>query len=153
MSNIQSLFSTLSEDYKFMNFTCSRELLYLHMEAKHHSSRFLNRDESWFYFAIEYETQWTFPNKKPKTRSKKIISFPKRIISVFGLQLTSALLSCYLKESPLQQTASSIQSRGNCCHSTNNRSERTSMKIYCSYGKFSTASCKSGNQVWSSEST
>lgn len=73
----------LIEDHKVMLYTYAKELLFILEDAKHRSwTFFITGDESWFYFTIDYETQWTFPNEKPESRPKKIISSPKRMISV-----------------------------------------------------------------------
>jgi hypothetical protein len=53
-------------------------------EARHQSWRsFLTRDESWFFYSIEYEQMWLPQGEKAPTKARQIIAEPKVMIIIF----------------------------------------------------------------------
>jgi hypothetical protein len=56
--------------------------------TKHREWRyFLTGDKYWFYFTIDHKTIWTRAEVAPPTISKKMISSPKRMVTIFWLPL------------------------------------------------------------------
>ena len=74
----------LNSDQKMNRVKISKQLLDEIAEARDQSWRFfLTGDESWFFFIEDFDIQWVAPGEKPFTRSKRIISSPKRMLTVF----------------------------------------------------------------------
>ena len=75
---------TLSYEQKLQRIDKSKQLLEIIQQARHQSWKFfLTGDESWFYFTEDFEIQWLLPDQKPFTRPRRIISTPKRMLTVF----------------------------------------------------------------------
>ena len=86
----------LNSEQKLNRVRLAKQLLEVIAQARHQSWRyFLTGDESWFFFVEDFAIQWVAPNQKPFQRSKRTISSPKRMITVFwsplGFQIIEML--------------------------------------------------------------